>query len=149
MSEENDEIAGINPIFEEMRQEDADSIVELVNLGAIEDEFEFCGHTFGLRTLRTDEDIAVGSALSSYEWSADHPKSIQLWSAAHVAMALTHVDGDTDFCPPTGPNKATFAKARLRWLTQEYYWPVIQYLFEKYADLLAKQEKAQEVVQDF
>lgn len=148
MSEENTETedSGINPIFESMRQEDANNIVELVNLGALERDFEFCGNTFGLRTLRADEDFAVGAALK--EW-ADTVKEAQVWGAAHVGMALTHINGDETFCPPTGPSKTSHAKARLRWITQEYYWPVIQYLYERYADLLDEQQKAIAAAQDF
>lgn len=144
MSEVENEVS--NPVFEGFEQSVADNTVELINLGALERDFEFCGHTFGLKTLRADEDFAVGAALK--EWQ-DTAKAAQVWGAAHVAMALTHIDGDTAFCPPIGPNKTAFAKARLKWLTENTYWPTINFLYEKYADLLDEQQKVHQVVQDF
>lgn len=140
----------INPIFEGMRQEDANNVTELVKLGHLSRDYEFCGHTFGLQTLRADADLAVGVALKDWQ---DNAKQPQMWAAAHVGMALTHIDGDDAFCPPTGPNKGQFAKARLAWVTGNYFMPVIMYLYERYCDLLEEQQRAiealQEATQDF
>lgn len=137
---------GLNPIFAEMAVEDADKVVELVNLGALSSEVDFCGHTFGLRTLRVDEEVAVGAALGSYEGNL---KDAQVWGAMHIGMALTHVDGDQDFCPAVGPNKTDFAKARFRWVTSQWYMPTVSFLYEEYTKLLVEQNKVTKVVQDF
>lgn len=128
--------------FEDGVRADVDS---LIHLGELSEDIEFCGHTFGLRTLRVDEEIAAAKAIDSFR---DTLKEPQAWAAVQVGLALTHLDGDTDFCPSVGVDKVSFARARFQYVTSQWYWPTIDYLHSEYLALLEKQAIAIRAVQD-
>lgn len=117
----------------------------LLFLGALSDEANFCGHSWGLRTLKAGEELAASKAIEPYMQTA---KAADAWSAAQVGLALTHVDGEDDFCPPAGPNSIAFAKARFQYVTDNWYQPTIDYLFGVYARLLDRQLEAYRALQD-
>lgn len=122
-----------------------ESVEGLIHLGAISDDFEFAGHTFGLRTLTVAEEIAAGVVVKPFK---DTLREANAWAAAMVALALTHVDGDPDFCPQAGPDQTAYAKARLNYISSNWYWPTIAALFQHYGTLQARQLETIRAVQD-
>lgn len=126
-----------------------DDVVEdvegLLWLGYLEDSFEFCGHHFVIRTLRGDEEILAGLVTKEYVETLGQSKA---WVWAQVGLALVSVDHDEDFCPPIGPNKRDFARARFQYATANWYWPLAQYVYERYAALLERQAACVEALQD-
>lgn len=128
--------------FDQSIREDVDG---LIHLGELSKDVEFCGHTFGLRTLRIDEEIAAAKAIDSFRETLKEPEA---WQASQVGLALTHIDGDSDFCPPIGPDKTALARARFQYVTSKWYQPTIDYLFSEYVTLLEKQLTATRAVQD-
>lgn len=117
----------------------------LMYLGYLEDHFAFCGHDFSIRTLRGDEDLQVGVLAKEYADTTTHAKA-QVW--ATIALAITHVDGDPDFCPPVGPDRNSFAKARFQYVTRSWYWPLAVFIFDRYTSLLERQATALRAIQD-
>lgn len=118
----------------------------LISLGALSNpNIEFCGHTFGLRTLRIDEDLASAIVIEPFRNTLKEPEA---WAAAIVALALTHIDGEEDFCPQTGPDKVAYAQARYRYVTSKWFQPTLDFLFEEYNVLLEKQAQVTRAVQD-
>lgn len=130
--------------FAKFPEETRQAVDGLMWLGHLEKEVELGGHTFGLRTLKADEELIVGQLAKDYIDSMEQAKA---WAWAHVALALTSVDGDLNFCPPIGPDKLANGRARFRYVTQ-WYWPVGEYLYGEYAQLLQRQADAMEAVQD-
>lgn len=133
-----DPFAGFAPEVQE-------AVEGLLWLGHIEEEFEFCGHTFVLRTLRGDEDLAAAKVSKEYLETFGQLAGMA-W--ATVALALVSVDGDEAFCPPIGPDKEAFARARFKYCTSRWYWPLAEYLFASYEGLRKKQTDAIQAVQD-
>jgi hypothetical protein len=133
-----DELAEFPP---EMNEE----VNGLLYLGNLTDTFEFCGHSFTLRTLRAGEDFAAAQAISEFRDTLKEPDA---WMAAQVGLALTMVDGDEEFCPMAGPDLARFAKARLNYIAKNWYWPTIHFLYGCYTILLTRQLEAIRVMQD-
>lgn len=131
--------------FEDLDPRIREAVEGLLYLGAISDEFEFCGHSFGLRTLRAGEEIAAGKAIESYR---DTLKEADAWSVAQVGLALVHVDGDENFCPQAGPDPVAFAKARYNYLSKNWYMPTIDFLFHAYGSLVQKQIEALEAIRN-
>lgn len=117
----------------------------LLYLGELTDSVTFCGHHFTLRTLRTHEELAAAHACQEYTSSIKAPDA---WIAAQVGLALVAVDGDDAFCPPAGPSDAVFAKARFQYITENWYWPTIHYLYQFYVTLQEKQLAAYRAMQD-
>lgn len=133
-----------NPLEEFPSQVRAD-VEGLIYLGAISDEVEFCGHSFGLRTLRAGEEMAAALAADPFMKTA---KAAEAWASAFAGLALTHVDGDDEFCPQAGPDKKAFARARFAYITDNWFQPTIDHLFACYARLLDRQVEAVRAMQD-
>lgn len=104
----------------------------LTFLGHIEKQVDFCGHTFSLRTLRPAEKAAVSIATQPWRGSISEG---EVWANAQVGLSLTIVDEDPDFCAQAGPDLNDFAKARLRYVTQNWYQPTISFLYARYLEL--------------
>ena len=126
----------IDPIaqFPPEMQQDAQS---LAYLGHLSDTVDFCGHTFGIETIRPYLKFTIGQALEPYRNTLMEP---QAFAAMHMGVALTSVDHDPNFCPPVGDNEREFVEARFRWLTTQTGWwqPTIDYLFAEYLRLEAE-----------
>ena len=133
-----------NPL-EDLSFEVQEAVEGLLYLGELSTDVEWCGHTIGLRTLRVDEEIAAAKAMDSFRNTLREPEA---WAAAQLGLAITHIDGDDTFCPPVGPDKMSFARARFQYVTSKWYWPTIDHLFFEYQQLGKRQLEAVRAVQD-
>jgi hypothetical protein len=122
-----------------------EAVEGLIHLGELSDDFEFCGHTFGLRTLRMNEEIAAAKVIEPFRNTIKEPEA---WIAAQIGLSLIHIDGEVDFCPKAGPDQVSFARARFNYVTGNWYWPTIDFLYQGYSGLLLKQIEAMRAVQD-
>lgn len=136
--EDPDPFAGFDP---QVRQD----VVGLEHLGYLEDEFSFCGHHFVIKTLHGDEDLASARAAQPYRGTLKEPES---WIWAQVAVCLKAVDGDHNFCPPIGPDIDEFAKARYRYVTGKWFYPLVEYIyFQRLVPLQERQVAAFQALQ--
>lgn len=133
-----------NP-FSEFHADVQKTVEGLMWLGYLTKTFKFCGHTFVIRTLKGDEDLMVGLLCKEFEGTLTQPKA---WAWANVAMAVQSVDGKTDFCPPIGPDPEAHARAKFRYMTGEWYWPLCEYIYEHFGLLVRRQREAIQAVQD-
>lgn len=117
----------------------------LMWLGYLEDSFSFAGHKFTIRTLRGEEELLAGLVVKKYIGSIDQAKA---WAWAKVALCLVAVDGDPYFCLQSGPDKLAYAERRFEYVTNRWYWPVGAYILTRYAELIERQEKAIEAIQN-
>lgn len=118
----------------------------LAFLGHIEKEVEFCGHTFSLRTLYPSEKAAVSIIVQPWRGSISEG---EVWANAQVALSLTSVDGESDFCDKAGPDLNDFAKARLNYVTQKWYQPTLSFLYARYLELEQEALRGISELQDF
>jgi hypothetical protein len=127
-----------NPMAE-FPQEVQDAVDGLLHLGFLENpDVQFSGHTFGLRTLRLEEEMAAAKVIEPFRNTLKEPEA---WMAAQVGLALTHVDNDDSFCPPAGPDRVAHARSRFQYMGR-WYAPTIEFLFSEYAELLNQQSRA-------
>jgi hypothetical protein len=117
----------------------------LTFIGHIEKDVEFCGHTFTLRTLYPSEKAAVSLVVQPWRGSISEG---EVWANAQVALSLTTVDGDSDFCKAAGPDLNDFAKARLNYV-QKWYQPTLSYLYARYLELEQEALSGIRELQDF
>lgn len=120
------------------------SVDGLIWLGYLTDTVEFCGHRFGIRTLTGSDELLIGLLTKQYTETFSQAKA---WMWAHVALCLTSVDDQDDFCPPIGPNPEEFARARFNYVTK-WYEPLGAFLFSEYERLREEQKAAVEAVRD-
>lgn len=107
----------------------------LLYLGALRKTFKWMGHTFTIRTLGTDEQLAIGLLVK--EWD-DSIAQNRAYSAAVVAAAVETVDGQ----PLPGPAFEETDEARLRRrfnvVTSTWYDATIDAVFNEYLNLRIK-----------
>lgn len=116
---------------------------DIVNNGEVSGDFTYAGHSFGLRTLSTAEEIAAAKVIEGFRNTLKEPEA---WVTARIGLALTYVDEDPNFCPPLNPgaSKIVHAKARLNYVG-DWPWPIVNALFGFYSELEAKRfQKIQE-----
>lgn len=114
-------------------QQDIDS---LIWLGHIEDTFSFAGHTFTMRTLKGDEELATGVIIKMYNETFGQARA---WAWAKIGLSLVAIDGDASFCPPIGPDQLEHANARFKFVTSRWYWPLAEVLYAHFLDLETRQ----------
>jgi hypothetical protein len=130
-SEQSDQEAAVDPLTlfpPAMRK----AVEGLAYLGKLTETVNYCGHSFGLQTLRPQHRLAIGVVLQPYR---DTVMEVNAYKYLYVAMALTHVDGDHHFCDPIGPDIEAFARGRLNYIgNPDKGWsePTIDFLWSKY-----------------
>lgn len=117
----------------------------LVWLGHLTEEVHFCGHTFVLRTLKGDEDLAAGVVVQDYLETLGQARA---YAWARLAFALVSIDGDEAWSPQLGPDKVAFGRQRFKYLTENWYFVVAQFLYENLINLEQRQLAAIEAMQD-
>lgn len=113
-------------------------------LGHLEREVSFGGHTFVLRTLKSDDDLIVATLTQDYLETLGQAKA---WAMANVALSLQSVDGDANFCSALGPDRLQNGRDRFKFIGN-WYWPVIAFLFAQYNELNEEQNEALVALQD-
>lgn len=122
--------------FNELPEDEQVRITELAQLGHLDTEVSYGGHTFGLRTLYIEEELAAARAIKDYSGTMREP---QAWSTAIVGASLTHIDNDADFCPSIGPDIVTHVKGRFFYLSKNLHWPIVEFLYSHVAMLSQEQ----------
>lgn len=146
MEEIDFEDFGAEPEFEDrFPDEVAEDVDGLIWLGYLENSVEFCGHDFVIRTLRMEEEMLAALISKDYIDTLGQAKA---WITAQVALSLVSVDGDDAFCPPAGPDKKNYARARFKYVSSNWFEPTINFLYSEYANLIKKQADALEEMEN-
>lgn len=111
-------------------------------LGHISETITFAGHKFGLQTLRPEYKYAIGRVIQSLNQTLVADKA---WRDAHIAAALTHVDGHFDFCDAIGPDIDSFILGRWQYITNSktgWFETTLEHLWYQYQLLEMKADQA-------
>lgn len=120
---------------------DIDREIEgLLYLGALSANVRIWGHTFEIHTLRAGEELARDQIVNEYEGVFGQSRALGL---ATAAAAVKSVDG-TPLQRPLRPGKSdTISSIRANFATfSEYYFPVIERIYEEYEKLEVRQARA-------
>lgn len=139
------EIEGPNMGIEGFPDRVRENVEGLMYLGYLEDDFEFCGHHFVIRTIHGDEELLAGLLTKEFVQTMAAERA---WVWALVSMCLAAVDGDTEFCPRITKSDRDYARQRFSYCTKKWYWPLAVHIHDKYAELLAEQKEAFEAMED-
>jgi hypothetical protein len=126
----------------EFPAETVQDVSGLLYLGQLTKQVSWGGHSFLLRTLRVHEELAIGLVTRKHEQTFTLGKAV---AAATVGAALMEVDG-TEFAAALGPDAESNIDHRFN-KVQEYFWPVIERLYEEYLELQDQQLKAFDALQ--
>lgn len=67
-----------------------DDFSGLLFLGGLNHTFSYCGHDFAIRTLRTEEILAIGLLVKEYDGA---PSQVKAYATALVAACIVTIDG--------------------------------------------------------
>ena len=105
----------------------------LMYLGALTKQFEWLGHTFVIRTLTTDELLAVPMLIKDWEDTIGHPRA---YATAMVALATMSVDGESLPTPiaSSGSNYA-WAFQKFNYVKGRWFVYTIDHVYSQYLEL--------------
>ena len=124
------------PSFDERYAEEFNG---LMFLGALSKTFEWVGHTFTVRTLMTDDYLAVGFLTKEYAGTIAETRA---YTTAVVALALQAVDGQPLPTPvATHDNNYAWAYQRFAYVRSRYFPPVVDMIYNEFLVLEAKAQR--------
>ena len=129
-------------IFARFEPEHETSFHELVHVGYLTHEFEWLNHTFVMRSLTIDEELAIGQIVKHYEGTITQTKALV---AAVVAASLVSVDGEAPFGGEILNDNILNLRERYKRLTEKWHWPIVEKLNDEY---LILQDKVLESVKE-
>ncbi len=110
-----------------------DEFAGLLYIGALTKTFDWLGHRFVLRTLRTGELVQASLAVKDWAGSDGYLKA---WQSAIVGAAVVSVDGrPLPPVPLTDQSEDTMVAVRARYVMDHWFPPVLDYLYERYVEL--------------
>lgn len=112
-------------------EESREDFTGLMFLGALQDTFEWLGHTFVIRTITTNEAIEVGLIHKRYRGSLAEVKAYQ---AACVAACVVSVDGKELPMPISTRADDSPVENRLR-VVLDWYPTTIDTVYDAYLSL--------------
>ena len=101
----------------------------LLYLGYLEDEFEWVGHRFKIRTLYTGEILQVGLLHRRYVGTLADVKAYQ---AAITAACVMQVDGKSMPTPLTNDPADTGLGNRFDYVLRSWFPPTLDVVYERY-----------------
>jgi hypothetical protein len=127
------------PTFDPQYQDD---FVGLTFVGAVAEEFEWLGHKFVIRTLTTDEYLAVATLTKDYINTTELPRA---YATAIASLCIETVDGEA-LPVPIAEEKRTYAWAfqRFNYVKGQWYPYTISKVYDKYIDLERRVEQVLE-----
>ncbi|PPS89479.1 hypothetical protein [Streptomyces sp. MH60] len=113
----------------------------LTYLGALTKEFSWLGHTFVIRTLGLDDQLAIAQVAAKYKDGGEQ----LAYTTAVVAMCVDSVDGES-LPSPYGEDQdlAEWAHRRFGYVKANWYQPTINRVWQEYLEL---EDKVAEVVE--
>lgn len=101
----------------------------LMYIGALTDEFDWMGHKFVVRTLRTDELLEIALMIQPYVGTQGEDKAYQ---AGVVAACVISVDGKPLPSPISSDPADTPLSNRYRYVKQYWYGPTLDAIYQRY-----------------
>jgi hypothetical protein len=112
----------------------------VLEIGRLEETFEWGGHSFTIRTLSIGVVMELGLMTKQYQGTTS---DLRAFTTAIVAAALTHVNGEPLVVPIESNVRYADVRARFRYLQENWYPPIIDVLYDRYMRL---EGRANEVV---
>lgn len=144
LDEKADQVAELPPDEEPVKFDPRykDDFVGLTFVGALADSFEWLGHEFVIRTLTTDEYLAIATLTKDYIGTTELPRA---YATAVAAMCIETVDGQA-LPVPIAEERNTYAWAfqRFNYVKGQWYPYTISKVFARSQDLERKVEQALE-----
>lgn len=111
----------------------------LIYIGAMTKTFSLFGHTIHIRTLKSDELLAVAMLTAKYAGTLGEAKA---YNRAVVCQAVVSVDGAALPMPlGEGPDVGSWAAQRFDWVGASWFHTVIDPIYVAYLELTEQVEQ--------
>lgn len=113
----------------------------LLYIGALQDEFEWLGHRFVIRTLKDGEILAIGQIMKPYQDTIGQERA---YANAIAALAVVTID-DKELPIPIGETGRVneWAQLRFNYVRDHWFSPTVD---EVYNQFVVLRDKATQVV---
>lgn len=110
-----------------------DKFIQIVHIGHLNKVFEWSGHQFEIRTLKIDEELAIGQIVKEYKETVTEEKAV---AVAIAAASIISINGKPFM--PIYDDKSILQSVRDRfnYIRKNWHWPVIEIINAQYLDLL-------------
>lgn len=133
------------PTIEDLEPEVRSDYQDIIHLGDIRDVFDFAGHSFELKTLTIEEELAAGQLLRGYKES---PLAEKAAVTMFMAASIVTVDGkplSMSLEATSSPEKEIRARFDV---IRKWRPPVIEELNRHFLELQERMYKVFEDLQD-
>lgn len=105
----------------------------LLYIGALQDQFDWLGHSFQIRTLREGEKLAIAQIIKQF---ADTMGADRAYASAVAALCLLSVDGE-DLPVPIGESKRAYewGLQRFAYVIENWHQTTVDQVFNRYVRL--------------
>lgn len=134
LAESHDE-ADVSITAEAFDERHREPFLGLAYLGALSKTFTYAGHEFRIRTLTTDEVLAVALITKDYEGTIGENRA---YVTAVVAMAVESVDGEALPYPYKEAVGNEWAEMRFNWVKGKWFTYTVDHVYEQYLLLEGK-----------
>lgn len=128
----HDEQGNILPAFDAKHRDDFEG---LLYIGALTKTFTWLGHKFRIRTLDTDENLAVGLVTQPYDQTMGAALAMK---TAFAAICVLSVDGQELPIPYQADNDDAWAHQRFDYVKSKWYPFTIEAVYAEYLELESK-----------
>lgn len=108
--------------------------LDLIHIGSMTRSFEWAGHTFIIRTLKIEEEIAIGQIIKPYAGSITEDKAAV---TAIAAACIETIDGQP-LIVQIQKDPVVHLQEKYKALVTHWHWPVAKKINEEY--ILLQQE---------
>lgn len=116
-----------------LSKDSLDRFVQIVHIGHLNKVFEWSGHQFEIRTLRIDEELAVGQLVKEYKDTITEDKAVAVAIAAASIVSIN----EKPFMPRFDEDAVLRSiRDRFNYIRKNWHWPVIEIINAQYLDLL-------------
>jgi len=122
------------------------NLISLIALGRLEEDFKVFGHNIRLKTLTLKESLQLAEKLAPYENKGLIAMNIAQ-KAYTIAQAIISIDGEHIYTPLKKDEDILEKKAQ--YILENFYVPVINKIFKCYTQLVEKQQKVVDSLENF
>lgn len=113
-------------------------VLGLLYVGKLTKSFNYQGHDFVIKTLKIGEELEATLVTEEYQNSPDYARAL---ATALVAASIETVDGKP-LVAPLGPSEDDLLQRKFTYIREKWYWPTIDYIYDRYVELLQQQKEA-------
>ncbi len=113
-------------------------VLGLLYVGKLTKSFDYQGHDFVIKTLTMGEELQAALITRDFEDTVEYPRAL---ATAIVGACIETVDGKP-IVTELGPSEDDYLQRKYTFVKNKWYWPTINFVYDRYIELLQEQKEA-------